>query len=62
MKIIKRRGDYGMFPMNITCKRVVDEYGFAYGDEKDFISETKRCELLIRRLWEQEIPRPDNIF
>lgn len=33
-----------------------------YGDEKDFISETKRCELLIRRLWEQEIPRLDNIF
>lgn len=36
MKVIKRSGNYGIFPMTVTCKRVVDEYGFAYGKEKDF--------------------------
>lgn len=36
MKIIKRAGDYGVFPMSVKCKRVVDQYGFAYGEEKDF--------------------------
>lgn len=36
MKIIERSGDYGIFPMAVTCKRVVDQYGFAYGEEKDF--------------------------
>ncbi len=33
-----------------------------YGDEKDFINEAKRCELLLERLWEQELPLFDNIF
>ena len=36
MKIIKRVGNYGMFPMTITCKQVKDIYGFTYGEEKDF--------------------------
>ena len=36
MKIINRAGNYGIFPMTVTCKRVVDEYGFSYGKEKDF--------------------------
>lgn len=34
MKIIKRKSF--LFPMNITCKRIVDKYGFAYGKEADF--------------------------
>lgn len=33
-----------------------------YGDEKDFVNEAKRCELLLQRLWEQEIPRFDTVF
>lgn len=36
MKIIKENNFSGIFPMKITCKRVVDEYGFAYGKREDF--------------------------
>lgn len=36
MKVIEK-GNYGLaFPMIVECKRVVDEYGYAYGDTKDF--------------------------
>lgn len=36
MKILKRNENFGVFPMTITCKRVVDIYGFAYGEKNDF--------------------------
>lgn len=37
MKVLERHEvNEKTFPMIITCNRVVDEYGFAYGDEKDF--------------------------
>jgi hypothetical protein len=36
VKVINLVGNYGVFPMRVTCKRVVDQYGFAYGEEKDF--------------------------
>ena len=36
MKIIKENKFNHVFPMKVTCKRVLDEYGFSYGDEKDF--------------------------
>ena len=37
MKIIKENRNWeNVFPMRITCKRVVDVNGFAYGDEYDF--------------------------
>ena len=36
MKIIKENNFSGIFPMKIACKRVVDEYGFAYGKREDF--------------------------
>lgn len=36
MKIIKKNNFSGIFPMKIACKRVVDEYGFAYGKREDF--------------------------
>lgn len=36
MKVIKENNFTNAFPMKIICKRVVDRYGFSYGDEKDF--------------------------
>ena len=36
MKVISENNFSGIFPMKIKCKRVVDEYGFAYGKENDF--------------------------
>lgn len=36
MKVIKENKFSNIFPMRIICKRVQDEYGFSYGNEKDF--------------------------
>ena len=36
MKIVNENNSYDMFPMLVFCRRVVDTYGFAYGEEKDF--------------------------
>lgn len=36
MKVIKENNFSGIFPMKVLCKRVVDEYGFAYGKKEDF--------------------------
>lgn len=36
MKIIKAGNIANKFPMIVACARVVDEYGFAYGEELDF--------------------------
>lgn len=36
MKVITENKFSNIFPMQIKCKRVVDEYGFSYGQEKDF--------------------------
>lgn len=36
MKVIKENRFSNTFPMQIKCKRVVDEYGFSYGQERDF--------------------------
>ena len=36
MKIIKVGNFDNVFPMTITCQKVVDQYGFSYGDTKDF--------------------------
>lgn len=36
MKVIKEGNYNGQFPMRVKCQRVVDIYGFAYGDDKDF--------------------------
>ena len=36
MKVLKENNFTGIFPMKITCKRFVDEYGFAYGKKEDF--------------------------
>lgn len=36
MKVIKENNFLNVFPMQIKCKRVTDEYGFAYGKEIDF--------------------------
>lgn len=36
MKILKENKSFGIFPMQVTCKRVEDKYGLAYGKENDF--------------------------
>ena len=36
MKVIKVNDFSDVFPLRVTCKRVVDKYGFSYGHEKDF--------------------------
>lgn len=36
MKVIEENNFSNVFPMKIKCKRVVDEYGFAYGKQNDF--------------------------
>lgn len=45
MRVIEE-GNYGnVFPMIVECKRVVDEYGFAYGDTKDFCGSKIEIEM-----------------
>lgn len=36
MKIINKGNYNNAFPMKVICRRVTDEYGFGYGDDKDF--------------------------
>lgn len=36
MKVIKENNFTDIFPIKVTCKRVTDEYGFAYGKKEDF--------------------------
>lgn len=36
MKIIERGNFNNAFPIQVECKRVEDEYGFAYGKKNDF--------------------------
>ena len=37
MKVLERHEvNEKVFPMVVICSQVVDEYGFTYGDEKDF--------------------------
>lgn len=45
MKIINKDNFSNTFPMRIICKRVVDEYGFAYGKEKDFCGSELEIEI-----------------
>ena len=35
MKIVEEN-NYNRFPMYVTCRRVVDKYGFDYGRDEDF--------------------------
>lgn len=45
MRIIEE-GNYGnVFPMTVECKRVVDRYGFEYGDAKDFCGSKIEIEM-----------------
>lgn len=44
MKIIKKGNYNDQFPMKVLCRRVVDEYGFGYGDDKDFCGSTLEVE------------------
>ena len=40
MKVIKKGNYNDGFPMRVVCRRVTDEYGFGYGDPKDFCGST----------------------
>ena len=33
-----------------------------YGEPKDFTAEARRCQLLLRRLWDQEQPTWENVL
>ena len=33
-----------------------------YGEPKDFTAESRRCRLLLQRLWDQEQPTWENVF
>jgi len=44
MKVIERKNFDNIFPMTVTCQRVEDAYGFAYGDKKDFCGSTLEVE------------------
>lgn len=33
-----------------------------YGEPKDFTAESRRCRLLLKRLWDQEKPTWENVF
>lgn len=45
MKILKQADGYGIFPLKIECRRVVDEYGFSYGNENDFCGSILEIEV-----------------
>ena len=34
MKVLEENKTFGVFPMQVVCKRVVDGYGFAYGKDR----------------------------
>lgn len=36
MKVVKQNYFPNIFPLRVKCERVVDSYGFSYGEEKDF--------------------------
>ena len=53
MRIVEE-GNYGnVFPMIVECRRVVDQYGFAYGDAKDFCGSKIEIEIedIKKRPW-----------
>ena len=47
MKILQRKNYEHVFPMQIECRRVVDKYGFAYGNEADFCGSLLELILLF---------------
>ena len=36
MKVLKTGNFNDLFPLIVKCERVVDKYGFSYGNDKDF--------------------------
>ena len=55
MKVIKESKFENIFPMRITCKRVVDRHGFAYGNAKDFCGSVLEIEAndIRKHKWEK---------
>lgn len=45
MKVIEEGNYENVFPMTVECRRVVDQYGFAYGDSKDFCGSKIEIEM-----------------
>ena len=55
MKVLKERHFEHSFPMKVTCRRVVDAYGFAYGKEADFCGSDLEVEEsdIMKHSWEK---------
>lgn len=55
MKILKANKFSNIFPMTIKCKLVKDEYGFGYGEEKDFCGSELEIESedIVKHRWEK---------
>lgn len=55
MKVIEENKSFGVFPMKVKCQRVVDEYGFSYGDIVDFCGSVLEVEASDVKLhpWEK---------
>lgn len=56
MKIIKNNKKFeNVFPMRITCRRVVDECGYSYGKETDFCGSELEIEAedIKKHPWEK---------
>lgn len=55
MKVIQKRNYEHVFPMEVTCRRVVDDYGFSYGKEVDFCGSTLEvdAEDIVKHPWEK---------
>ena len=56
MKVIKNNQNFdNVFPMTVTCARVVDKYGFSYGDEVYFCGSELEIEAydIRKRDWQK---------
>jgi hypothetical protein len=54
MEVIEKNS-FNLFPMEVVCKRIVDENGFAYGSDKDFCGSKLRidAEDIVAHNWQK---------
>lgn len=55
MKVLQRKNYEHVFPMQIECRRVVDKYGFAYGNKADFCGSLLEVEAedIVKHPWDK---------
>lgn len=53
MKVLTENKFSNVFPMRVTCKRVVNEFGFSYGKKKDFCGSELEIDAgdIKRHIW-----------